>query len=264
MGPFFMLRAQEETGADTAQVARAYAVIRALFGTRRLWRDIEALDGTVHAQVQYDSFFRVSRMVRRAVYWFLHRYSAVKDIAVVIDVLEPQINRLLKSLPTVLCGLAKRRHAHDCDHFESIGLPRNIGQRIAACGMMTQLLDIAELANEFGIDAETVARLHFELGRGLGFDWIREQIEGLKVEGRWKAMARGTLRETLGRDQRALVARILTRAKGRDAAPELRLWLTEVNARITRMKKTFDEMQQGEQMDFATLSIALRELGRLV
>jgi NAD-specific glutamate dehydrogenase len=77
-------------------------------------------------------------------------------------------------------------------------------------------------------------------------------------------MARGTLRETLGRDQRALVARILTRAKGRDAAPELRLWLTEVNARITRMKKTFDEMQQGEQMDFATLSIALRELGRLV
>jgi hypothetical protein len=30
------------------------------------------------------------------------------------------------------------------------------------------------------------------------------------------------------------------------------------------MKKTFDEMQQGEQMDFATLSIALRELGRLV
>jgi glutamate dehydrogenase len=129
--------------------------------------------------------------------------------------------------------------------------------------LLTQVLDIASLSNELGVEPLTVARLHFELGRGLRLDWIREQIEDLYVEGHWSAMARGTLRETLGREQRELLKIVLKLAKKGNHRAALAEWLTASNTTIARLKRTLDEMQASGQMDFATLSIALKEIGRL-
>ena len=44
MGPTFVPRAQEDTGAEPAQIARAYTAAREIFGMRELWAQIEALD----------------------------------------------------------------------------------------------------------------------------------------------------------------------------------------------------------------------------
>jgi glutamate dehydrogenase len=163
----------------------------------------------------------------------------------------------------VLCGWSRRSFEREVQSFESLGLPHRLGQRIAGLSLMTQVLNIAELGKTLAIDPLTVARLHFELGRGLRLDWIREQIENLQVEGHWRAMARGTLRETLGREQSALLGKILKRASSGDYRTALAGWLAEKNASITRLKRTLDEMQSSGPMDFATLSIALKEIGRL-
>ena len=58
MGPVFVTRAQEDTGADPAVIARAYTIAREIFAMRALWMDIEALDNRVAAKVQYGMFFR--------------------------------------------------------------------------------------------------------------------------------------------------------------------------------------------------------------
>jgi glutamate dehydrogenase len=265
MGPFFALRARDDTGADMESLGRAYAVVRALFNTPELWRGIEALDGQVQAQVQYDSFYEVGRMFRRAVYWFLHRPESNRDIATALARLQEPVAAVRKALPAVLCGWSKRGFERDLAAFESIGLPRALGTRIASLRLMTQIIDIADLAAELEVEPLVVARLHFELGRGLWLDWIREQIEELKVEGHWRALARSTLRETLARDQRALLAKIIRRGRGRggncDAA--LAAWLTASDKRIARLKRTLNEMHTAGQTDFATLSIALKEIGRL-
>jgi glutamate dehydrogenase len=263
MGPSFMIRAQEDTGADTAEVTSAYAIVRNLFSTRRLWRDIEALDGRVQAAVQYDSFFEASRMVRRAVYWFLHRFPHGLDIADTIERFGPTVTEVLEVLPRVLAGVARRRFERDTREFESLGVPSALGQRVATLRLMTQVLDIAALSLEHAAEPAAVAKLHFEVGRGLRLDWLRDQIEELDVEGHWRAMARGTLRETLGQEQRAILGRILRRAAGGQLDVALADWLTRRNAQIVRMKQTFEEMQSTGQMDFATLSIALKELSRL-
>ena len=60
-----------------------------------------------------------------------------------------------------------------------------------------------------------------------------------------------------------LVGRILRRAKNGRLEPALSDWLARHNAQIVRMKQTFEEMQGTGPMDFATLSIALKELSRL-
>ena len=64
MGPVFVTRAQEETGADPAAIARAYSIAREIFAMRALWFDIEALDNKVSAAVQYGMFYRAARLLR--------------------------------------------------------------------------------------------------------------------------------------------------------------------------------------------------------
>jgi glutamate dehydrogenase len=263
MGPFFPLRSEHDTGGDAADVARAYAIVRGVFGTRELWREVEKLDGRLQAAVQYECFYECSRMIRRAVYWFLHRRSQNRNIEQSIGRKRAEVGAVLASLPAVLCGWSRRSYERDVGNFEVLGVPSGLAARIASLRLMTPALDIAELAIDFSADALTIARLYFELGRGLRLDWIREQIEDLEVEGQWRAMARGTLREALGREQRALLHGVLKKAGNRDYRVALAEWLAATTAGITRLKRTLDEMQTSGQMDFATLSIALREVGRL-
>jgi glutamate dehydrogenase len=263
MGPSFAVRAQNDTGGDAADIARAYAIVRELFDTRGLWRQIEELDGQLQAQVQYECFYECSRMVRRAVYWFLHRRNKNRNIETSTERKRKEVSAVLADLPSVLCGWSKRRFESDAVNLESVGVPKVLAGRIAALRLLTQVLDIASLSHELKIDPLTVARLHFELGRGLRLDWIREQIEELHVEGHWSAIARSTLRESLGREQRALLQNVLKGSSKGQHRAALAEWLAASNAAIVRLKRTLDEMQASGQMDFAILSIALKEIGRL-
>jgi glutamate dehydrogenase len=262
MGPYFPFRAQEETGADGAQVARAYAIVREIFGVRRLWRSVEALDYAVAAQLQYDVMFQISRHVRHAVYWFLQRCSAELDVEPMIARFHPGVARVLDALPA-LGGAAAQRHDADVRGLEEVGLPNGIAREVAALRAMTQVLDIVALGEERSLDPRDLARLYFEVGTKLRLDWIRDQIESLRVEGHWRAMARSTLRETLAREHRAVVAGILGRRGAGDLEAALAVWVADSAPRIARVTKVLEEMQAAGPMDFATLSIALKEVNRL-
>jgi glutamate dehydrogenase len=265
MGPFFVLRAEEETGANVAQVARAYAIVREVFGVRRLWRDIEGLDHKVEARVQYDAIFEISRMVRRAVYWLLQNYAQQLDIESMVKRFRPGVSEAFAALPAIVAGRGAQRYADEARELESVGFPTAIAQHIAALSLMTQAFDIIELAREFRLPVPDVGQLYFTLAKELKLDLLREQIEGLPVEGRWRAMARATLRETLAQEQRALLRSVLS-ARGAATASSAALgaWLEKRRAEVARVQRGLDDMQMSGAMDFATLSVALKEISRLV
>jgi glutamate dehydrogenase len=263
MGPFFVFRTEEEMGANVAHVARAYAIAREIFGVRKLWREIEALDYSVTAKAQYDSIFQISRMVRRAVYWLLQNYAEELDIEPMVARFQPGVRAALHELPVFACGRAGQRLEANRRVFESAGLPTAVAKRIAALALMTQVLDIIVLAREFRLPVPEVAPLYFELGVELRLDLIREHIEALKVEGRWRSMARATLRESLAQEQRALLRRVLSAGGSTTPAQGLATWLGRHQTAITRVRRALEDMQMSGQMDFATLSVALSEIRRL-
>ena len=121
-----------------------------------------------------------------------------------------------------------------------------------------------EVAESRRLDSEDVARVYFQLGRGMRFDWLRARIEELEVEGRWQAMARGTLRENVARQQRALLETLL-RQRGADS-PEAALieWMDGAKSEIARIQRTLEDMRTNGSMDFATLSVAIKEIERLI
>ena len=81
-GTTFVFRLGEDTGAAPADIARASIVARDVFErARRCGRDIEALDGSVAADVQSEMLLASRRMVERATRWLLRTRPRPLDIA---------------------------------------------------------------------------------------------------------------------------------------------------------------------------------------
>src|SRR6188768_644368 len=87
MGPVFVARAQEDTNGDPAAISRAYTIAREIFSMRSLWADIESLDNTVAASIQYAMLYRTGRLLRHTSYWLLrergddlHVEKAVREL----------------------------------------------------------------------------------------------------------------------------------------------------------------------------------------
>lgn len=52
MGLNFVFRMQEETGATVDEIANAYSIVKGIFNIGSLWKDIEALDNKIDADLQ--------------------------------------------------------------------------------------------------------------------------------------------------------------------------------------------------------------------
>ncbi|HEX7403750.1 MAG TPA: NAD-glutamate dehydrogenase, partial [Usitatibacter sp.] len=85
-GSIFVHRMQEETGAISEEVARAYILTRDIFGLDALWTEIDALDNKVPALLQYQMLIDMGRLVVRSTLWFLRRRREKLPIAQVIDI----------------------------------------------------------------------------------------------------------------------------------------------------------------------------------
>jgi len=104
MGPTFVPRAQEDTGAEPAQVARAYTAAREIFAMRALWEHIEGLDNKVPARLQYEAAFQTSRLLRHATYWLLTSRSSGLQVDAAVGEFRDGVRELEAEIAQVLTG----------------------------------------------------------------------------------------------------------------------------------------------------------------
>ena len=175
----------------------------------------------------------------------------------------PGATQLLAKLDSVLGASAQRRRQSDVDQYVALGVPGNLAQSMANLSLLTAVLDIVEVAHAFKLPPLQVGGLYFELGRGLKLDWIREQIETLTASGRWQALARATLRETLNEEQRGLLRQLLAQRGDNTPKEALTGWLAANRTQIHRVRQALRDMETAGERDFATLSVALNEIRRL-
>jgi glutamate dehydrogenase len=262
MGPTFVRRAMEETGASVGQLARAYAIAIMSFEMRTLWSGVESLDNKVNANAQYSMMQQSARLIRHATSWLLAARRDSLDIAQAVEVYRPGISRLSKQLPKLLGPEALKRYTETADLYADIGVPEKLAQRLAGLGPLYSSLDIVTVAREHDLDEAQVGGVYFMLGDELSIQWLRDQIERLPVQGRWQAMARNSLRENVYRLQRDLAAQLVASGGG-SAATLVREWLGAHPAAVGRLRTTLGEMRSTGALDFATLSVAVQELRQL-
>ena len=262
MGPTFTFRMREENDAEPASVARAYTIARDAFKMREVWKSIEALDHKVPADVQYSMMYQTSRSLKHVTRWLLQRPARYNDIASAVALFQPGVAMIMEKLTTFLPKPGRYKEA--IRGLVESGVSRKLAQRVAGLKFMYAVLDIVEVAKDTRRDVKHVAAIYFMAGDKLSLNWISEQIEGLTVSGRWQAAARGTLRENLFLVHRLLTTEMIGAKREASSSHAVEEWLRRKSNRVSRLERIINDMKSIGPLDFATVSVALQEVRKLV
>ncbi len=263
MGPTFVPRAQEDTGAEPAQIARAYTAAREIFAMREVWEQIEALDNKVPAKLQYEAVFQTSRLLRHATYWLLTARSSGLQVDAAVAEFRDGVRGLEAEIAQVLTGAELARFTENRTRYAEAGLPPALAARIASLDALNAALDIVEIAASHRVSVAETARVYFEVGTRIGFDWLRARIEKLTVEGPWQAIARTGLRDAALRVHRRLTERVLARKDRGDAEARVSAWVQAAGKDLAHWQRTLTDMRAAGAGDFATLTVGVESVRKL-
>ncbi len=264
-GSTFTFRIAEETGATPAEIARAYSAAREIFSMRDQWARIEALDNAVAAETQVAMLLGGRRLLERGTRWLLRNRRRPLPIAETVECFRPGAATLYGSVARLLAPTDAEPLAARTDELREAGVPLELATHVASLGTMVSAFDIVEVANETGLDVESVAQVHFCLGSELQLHWIRDRIVELPRAERWAALARAALRDDLFGLHRALTSDVLT--SGDDSYSDLRTrveaWIG-ANPASERYIATLADVRVGRVYDLTTLPVIVREVRNLI
>jgi glutamate dehydrogenase len=263
MGPTFVPRAQEDTGAEPAQIARAYTAAREIFAMREVWEQIEALDNKVPAKLQYEAAFQTSRLLRHATYWLLTARSRTLQVDAAVREFRAGVQQLEAHIAQAMSGAELLRFEEGRARAVAAGLPPALAARVASLEALNAALDIVEIAAAHKVSVAETARVYFEVGARIGFDWLRARIEKLAVDGPWQAIARTGLRDAALRVHRRLTERVLAVRERGDASARVSAWVSAAGKDLAHWQRTLADMRAAGASDFATLTVGVESVRKL-
>jgi glutamate dehydrogenase len=196
VGPTLLMECAEHSGANAAAVARAYTIARDSAELRELWTQIEAHDGRIAAQDQYQALWRSSRFLRHATLWLLTRRREYAAVGAAVAHLQPALRELVQLLPGALAGLDRTRYLEQLEHLRAQRFPAHLAERLAVLEPLQVGFDLCELMSSAQASARLVAHTHFGIGARLGLDWLHAAIERLTGTDEWLRAARARLQES--------------------------------------------------------------------
>jgi len=263
-GITFCFRAMEETGATPAEIARAHTVAREVFALDDFWGRVAELDNRVPVRTQSGLYLESRRLLDRAIRWLLQSRGSLLDVEGEIAHFSG-VKDLITEIPQMLRGDEQERLQLRASEYAAQGVPEELAIVTAAHLDAFSLLDIVELANATGEDADDVGFVYFALSERFEVDKILNRITELPRDERWHALARMALRYDLYGALAGLASNVLTLTP-RGGSPEERItdWENANAEGLARARTTLMEISSSETFDLATISVALRVIRTLV
>ncbi|MVV46954.1 NAD-glutamate dehydrogenase [Pseudomonas sp. PB120] len=261
MGITFVQRLKESTGMSPANVAGAYVIVRDIFHLPHWFRQIEALDYQVSADVQLELMDELMRLGRRATRWFLRSRRNEQNAARDVAHFGPHLAALGLKLDELLEGPTREGWQTRYQAYVAAGVPELLARMVAGTTHLYTLLPIIEASDVTGQNAADVAKAYFAVGSALDITWYLQQISALPVENNWQALAREAFRDDVDWQQRAITISVLQQGDGsQDVETRLALWMEQHEGMIERWRAMLVELRAASGTDYAMYAVANREL----
>ena len=265
-GPSFAFRLGEETGVAAPDIVRAYTAAREIFDLRSLWKETEALDNRVGAETQIKILLDGRKLVERATRWLLRNRQAPLDIAATISQFSEGAAELAERIPDLALDGDREALERQREQLVEAGVPSELAKRVAILGPVFSALDIADVAGATSRSLAATAAVYFTLGDRLKLHWLRDHIEALPRDNRWRTLARAALRDDLYGQQAALTAEILRSVPDEElsALERINAWVETKPEQVERTLQVLADINSSGSFDLSTLSVALREMRNLL
>ncbi|MEM7481233.1 MAG: NAD-glutamate dehydrogenase [Acidobacteriota bacterium] len=238
VGPTFVSRIGEETGASAVDITRAFVVARDSFGLRQLWAEVEALDLEVPAALQVELMQAIARLIERTSLWLLrHNGGNLKNLSERIAELRPAATAVLdaaigatKLLPPDQRSAARQRAAD----LMKRSVPASLAKRFACIDLLGAVCDLVAVAREAGVDVVATAKVYLELEVRFRLATLRRRAAELGEENADLKAAADTLIQDLYGLQGRLTRRVLIETSGAEGDSPVSAWLEDHKALAER------------------------------
>jgi len=264
MGLNFVHRMTDETGATVDEIAHCYSIASEVFGLRKLFVDVDALNNKLGADVQTELLYETRRTVRRVTRWFLRNRDTTMSIEDTIAFYKPKLARIDGQLFDLLVKEDVTSIKANIDKLIKRGVPKGIAEAVGKASTLFSAMDLAQIAQESGQDLCLVAESYFKLGAEVELHWFLEQISAQPVANHWQALARASFREELDWQQRVLTLTVLKTCTSKCSADDIvAKWVIDNEKLLKRWVHMLADFKATKTHEFAKFSVALRELNLL-
>ncbi|UJF24419.1 NAD-glutamate dehydrogenase [Suttonella sp. R2A3] len=256
MGISFVFRAVEETGESVASIASSYALAREVFGVRRYWRMIEAMDNKIDANKQIELELTVRQLLERAMFWFLRNLNTPIDVEVMVERFSGAVEALTGDDGFLAQKFAKRIDS-ESEKLLNLGLTESDARALATLPLSFAALDVVLITEQSERDINQVAEVYFAVQQRLQGGWLLKQINQLPADDYWARRARTAQLNSFYATLRSIAQNLLA-----EDAPGIDEWAASRHDDIERLAQAINELEQRD-VDLATLSVVLGEIAAL-
>ena len=239
VGPGLIYQLEERLGVKTPAVARAYAVVRAVFDIDELWTDAERRTDVTPVE-RWNLLHTLQHFIERAASWILCHRPAPLDVIEEIARYRPGVRELVAGRPR----------------------PATIVQTTEQLRFLAEAFALIETAQRRDCPVETAAAVHSRVETMLELNWVTGRLDDHVTTNWWDAMAAATVRDDLAERHHALVGAILDLDS--DDEDHVRAWEDRVADAIHRFTRMIGELRRDGVVDVARACTAGAELRLLV
>ncbi|MGO4205025.1 NAD-glutamate dehydrogenase domain-containing protein [Rhodococcus sp. TAF43] len=240
VGPGLIYQLEERLGVKTPAVARAYAIVRAVFDVDQLWANTrERADvGSVGRRTL---LHHIQQFIEHTASWILRQRPAPLNVHAEIERYRPHVRELVENRPR----------------------PTTIEETTDELRFLAGAFDLIETAQQRGCSLAIAASVHAQTDAALALAWLTDQFENHTMTNWWDSMAAASVRDDLTEGHHALVAAILD-LHTTSATDLVHTWQELTADAIERFSRTMTELKSDGYVDVARACTASAELKLLV
>jgi glutamate dehydrogenase len=250
-----------ETGAEAAEVVRAYWIAREVTGAVARWEEVEALfdDPAVDTDVQMDVMGGVDRLVEGVSRWYL-QHASEGDAAAVIARDRASFSELSQTLRGVGSDAWRADHALRREALAERGVPLPLADAAAWRPELAYAPDVIAAARGTGCSLAEAAHAFFAVGERLHLDWLEDRLGSIAAETRWQRWALAAVRDELHATRRDLTEQVLVAGRGAPVDEAVDRFLAERAVPVARVERLVTSLRADGMADTAAAMVGVRQL----
>ncbi len=261
LGPTFVRKVVDRTGADISSVTNAYLIVRDSFGLRKIWDEIEALDNKVPAQIQMKAMLKTVRLSERETYWILTRMGRQADRAKDGEVFSKGVRELRSCLSDILPDDITANLEMRTKDWISNGIPKSLAEEISLLPLIGSAYDLIKISQAQKIEISKIAQTYFALGSMFHFERLRIKAQNMEGDHPELAQAAQGIVGSLNIVQSDLTARVIRECGKKSIGPDIaKIWVEKYCPSAVRVLDMIAQMEKTGSADLATLVVIDQQL----
>ena len=270
MGPTFIRSCILKTGASVEEVVRAFIIATEAFRARDVWKMIEGFDNKVPYLMQMTALSETSKVIKRAVIWFLRfgggHLKVNEEIAVFKSGIDLLKEGMEQSIPESVSNTLRKVEMT----FSENGMPEKIAGEVAAMILLSSATDIIAIARKKKGDIKLIASAYFQIGEKIKFGWLRQQASQIVPENDWQARVISGMMDDFYIQQAVLTSTILHVVKKsvkKDAEGQMKLvneWFDGHQDMIGKITQLVSDLSLEQKICLEMLMLASQRIGQII